>query len=65
MGRHGCNAAGVPVQALCAMASGRAVRSMKEFDLEVPLRWGDMDATPQAFPFRRCAPWHPGGQLRA
>jgi hypothetical protein len=22
---------------------------MKEFILEVPLRWGDMDATPQAF----------------
>ena len=32
---------------------------MKEFNLEVPLRWGDMDATPQAFHMLRCAPWRP------
>lgn len=38
---------------------------MKEFHLEVPLRWGELDATPQAFLFGRLAPWHPGGRLHA
>jgi hypothetical protein len=42
------------------MASGENWISMKEFTLEGPLRWGDMDATPQAFQNRRPAPWRPG-----
>jgi hypothetical protein len=32
------------------MASrGKAASKVKEYQLEIPLRWGDMDATPQAF----------------
>jgi hypothetical protein len=42
------------------MASGTSYDSMKEFVIEVPLRWGDMDATPQAFWELRSAPWRPG-----
>jgi hypothetical protein len=37
---------------------------MKEFLLEVPLRWGDMDATPQAFHELRPGPWRPAWQMR-
>jgi len=38
---------------------------MKEFVVEVPLRWGDMDATPQAFQISRFATWRPVRQRRA
>jgi hypothetical protein len=38
---------------------------MREFNLEVPLRWGDMDATPQAFHIARRAPWRPVRRGRA
>jgi hypothetical protein len=33
---------------------------VKEFVIEIPLRWGDMDATPQAFYTLRLSPWRPG-----
>jgi len=33
---------------------------MKEFILEVSLRWSDMDAMPQAFHMLRFEPWRPG-----
>jgi len=42
------------------MASGEMVQRMKEFVCEIPLRLGDMDATPQAFHMGRLAPWRPG-----
>jgi len=32
---------------------------MKEFNVEVPLRWGDMDATPQAFHMLSLWTWRP------
>lgn len=35
---------------------------MKDFVLEVPLRWGEMDGTPQAFHMMRCTPWRPGSE---
>jgi hypothetical protein len=38
---------------------------VKDFVIEVPLRWGDMDATPLAFLERRSAPWRPVGSLQA
>jgi hypothetical protein len=38
---------------------------MKEFILEVPLRWGDMDATPPAFQRLRSAQWRPGRSFRS
>jgi hypothetical protein len=41
------------------MASGAVVPVMKAFVCEIPLRWGDMDATPQAFHMGRLAPWRP------
>jgi hypothetical protein len=37
---------------------------MTEFALEVPLRWGDMDATPQAFYMLRRVPWRPGRSVQ-
>ncbi len=47
------------------MASRTGRASVKDFVLEVPLRWGDMDATPQAFHMRRFAPWRPGREGQA
>jgi hypothetical protein len=38
---------------------------MKEFICEIPLRWGDMDATPQAFHIVRLAPWRPVGRSKS
>jgi hypothetical protein len=38
---------------------------MKVFNLEMPRRWGDMDATPQAFLFGRHAPGRPVRRGRA
>ena len=37
---------------------------MKDFVPEVPLRWGDMDATPQAFHMVRAAPWRREERVR-
>ncbi len=42
------------------MASGEEVGVVREFQIEIPLRRGDMDATPQAFHMGRLAPWRPG-----
>ncbi len=41
------------------MASDGDHANVKEFVLEVPLRWGDMDVTPQAFPMMQPLPWRP------
>jgi len=38
------------------LASSREIDGVKEFVIEVPLRRGDMDATPQAFPDSAFAP---------
>ena len=38
---------------------------MKEFVIEVPLRWVDVDATPEAFYILRCAPWRPARACQA
>ena len=47
------------------MASSEDLAVVKDFVVEVPLRWGDMDATPQAFPELRSAPWRLAGSLQS
>jgi hypothetical protein len=32
-----------------SVLAGKGCDKVKEYQLEIPLRWGDMDATPQAF----------------
>jgi hypothetical protein len=47
------------------MASGEDFAAVKEFVLEVPLHWGDMDVTPQAFHIMQLMPWRPTRSWRS